>query len=80
MAEVEATFVDVFDFFRNEGLSEGDSYANTTRVFRGSLPTAGPFTKDIAYAKGFVLIYSFVQLAVRRVPWCTTRDLGPQLS
>jgi uncharacterized protein (TIGR02421 family) len=66
MAEAEATFVDVFDFFRNEGLSEGDSYANTTRVFRGSLPTAGPFTKDIAYAKGFVLIYSFVQLAVRR--------------
>ena len=36
------------------------------RVFRGSTPTASPFTKDLVYHKGFVSIYSFMQIAVRR--------------
>ena len=44
------------------------------RIFRGSLPEGcGPFTKDLCYSKGFVLIYNYIRLAVgrgmlRRVP------------
>jgi uncharacterized protein (TIGR02421 family) len=66
MAENGATFLDVFRFFRDQGLDEEESYTSAVRMFRGSLPTEGPFTKDISYSKGFVLAYNFVQLAVRR--------------
>jgi len=66
MAESGATFLDVFGFFRSQGCSEGEAFANAARVYRGSTPTGGPFTKDIAYSKGFVLTYNYMQLAVRR--------------
>ena len=39
---------------------------SSVRVFRGSTPTGGPFTKDLAYSKGFVEVYDFIRLAVRR--------------
>jgi uncharacterized protein (TIGR02421 family) len=66
LAEQGATFVDVFNFFRDQGFADADSYINTTRVFRGSTPTAGPFTKDICYSKGFILVYNYIMLAIRR--------------
>jgi uncharacterized protein (TIGR02421 family) len=66
MAEDGATFLDVFEFFRGQGHAEEESFANATRVFRGSTPTGGPFTKDLCYSKGFILVYNYVQLAVRR--------------
>lgn len=65
MAEQGATFVDVYGFFQDQGYSETESYGHASRVFRGSLPDAGPFTKDLAYSKGFIFIYNFIQLAVR---------------
>ncbi len=66
LAEDGATFIDIFEFFRVEGYSEEECYGLSTRVFRGSLPTMGPFTKDLSYAKGFVTVYNFLQLAVRK--------------
>lgn len=66
MAESGANFIEVFQFFREQNHDENDSYANTVRVFRGSTPDGGPFTKDISYSKGFVLTYNYVQLAVRK--------------
>lgn len=66
MAEQGANFIEVFNFFRDQGLSETESYTNTRRVFRGSTPTDGPFTKDLAYSKGFVLIYNYIRLAVQK--------------
>ncbi len=66
MAEEGANFLDVFNFYRSEGMDEKDSYHSTTRVFRGSTPDAGPFTKDLSYSKGFILIYNYVRLAVQR--------------
>ncbi len=66
MAEQGATFLDVFEYFREQGFSDEDSYKNTVRVYRGSTPTMGPFTKDISYSKGFILIYNFIRLAVKR--------------
>jgi uncharacterized protein (TIGR02421 family) len=66
MAQEGATFLDLFRFLREEGLADDECYANAARVFRGSTSTEGPFTKDIAYSKGFVLIYNYILLAVRK--------------
>ncbi len=66
MAEEGANFFDVFQFYRNQGLSAEDSYQSSVRVFRGSTPDGGPYTKDLSYSKGFILIYNFMRLAVQR--------------
>ena len=66
LAENGATFIDVFEFFRVQDYSEEHCYNLASRVFRGSLPTLGPFTKDLSYCKGFVSVYNFMQLAVRK--------------
>lgn len=66
MAEEGATFRDVFQFFKSQGISDEESFGNTMRVFRGSTPDGGPFTKDISYSKGFILIYNYIRLAVRK--------------
>ena len=56
--------LDIYRYFIECGLSEEDSYNQTVRVFRGSTPTGGPFTKDLSYAKGFVLIYNYIRFAI----------------
>ncbi len=66
MAEDGATFLDVFAFFGEQGLNEQDAYNHASRVFRGSTPELGPFTKDLSYNKGFIMLYNFLQLAVRK--------------
>lgn len=60
-----ANFIDIFRFFRNQGLTDDESYTYSMRAFRGSTPDGGPFTKDLAYTKGFLLIYNYIRLAVR---------------
>lgn len=82
MAARGATFLDVFEALRVEGLSEEDSWVTTARVFRGSLPDAGPFTKDLGYGKGLVLTLMYVRMAIRfgktaRIPllFCGKVDL-----
>ena len=59
-----ADFLDIYQYFLECGLSETDSYNQTVRVFRGSTPTGGPFTKDLSYAKGLVLIYNYIRFAI----------------
>jgi uncharacterized protein (TIGR02421 family) len=66
MAEEGANFYDVYQFYRAQGLTDNDSYQSTARVFRGSTPEGGPYTKDLSYSKGFILIYNFMRLAVQR--------------
>lgn len=64
-----ANFLDIYNYFINCGLSDMESYNQTVRLFRGSTPEGGPFTKDLSYAKGFVLIYNYIRFAIsqRRV-------------
>jgi uncharacterized protein (TIGR02421 family) len=84
MAEAGANFLEVYRYFLDEGYNPRESYHHTTRIFRGSLPEGcGPFTKDLCYSKGFVLIYNYIRLAVsrglmRRVPllFCGKTTLG----
>jgi uncharacterized protein (TIGR02421 family) len=66
LAEHGATFMDIFELLCGEGRSREEAYTAAVRVFRGSTPDGGPFTKDLAYSKGFVLVYNFIRLAVRR--------------
>jgi uncharacterized protein (TIGR02421 family) len=60
-----ADFIDVFNFYRNGGVSEEESYNSATRAFRGCLPDKGAFTKDLSYSKGFIMIYNYIRLAIR---------------
>jgi uncharacterized protein (TIGR02421 family) len=66
MAEEGADFLQVFEFYREQGFSLEDGYSNASRVFRGSTPTGLPFTKDLSYLKGFIMVYNYIQLAVRK--------------
>lgn len=67
MAEAGANFLEVYRFFLEEGYDPREAYQHTMRIFRGSLPEGcGPFTKDLCYSKGFVLVYNYLRLAVRR--------------
>ncbi len=66
LAESGGDFLDVFQFYRDEGYAKEDSYNNASRVFRGSSPDGLPFTKDLAYLKGFILTDNYIQLAVRK--------------
>ncbi len=74
LAETGANFLEVYRYFVQEGYDAHESYQHTMRIFRGSLPeNCGPFTKDLCYSKGFVLVYNYIRLAVsrglvRRVP------------
>jgi uncharacterized protein (TIGR02421 family) len=65
-AEAGANFFDVYQYYREQGLEEEESYHSAVRVFRGSMFDGGPFTKDLSYTKGFILIYNFMRLAVQR--------------
>jgi len=66
MAEEGADFLQVFEFYREQDFSPEDSYSNASRVFRGSSPDGLPFTKDLSYLKGFIMVYNYIQLAVRK--------------
>ncbi|NWL78278.1 flavohemoglobin expression-modulating QEGLA motif protein [Pseudomonas taiwanensis] len=66
MAEEGADFLDVYHFYREQGYAMEESYGSASRAFRGSVPGGLPFTKDLSYLKGFILIYNYIQLAVRK--------------
>jgi len=59
-----ANFLDIYRYFIDCGLTDEDSYNQAVRIFRGSTPEGGPFTKDLSYAKGFLLIYNFMRFAI----------------
>jgi uncharacterized protein (TIGR02421 family) len=82
MAASGASFLEVFEAFRDDGISAEDAWVITSRVFRGSLPESGPFTKDLGYGKGLILTLIYVGMAIRfgntyRVPmlFCGKVDL-----
>jgi uncharacterized protein (TIGR02421 family) len=64
LAEEGANFVEVFDYLRSHEMSDDDSYTIAVRIFRGSTPTGRPFTKDLAYMRGFIQTYNFMRLAM----------------
>jgi uncharacterized protein (TIGR02421 family) len=66
MAEEGANLLEVIDFFRDKGQPDQHAINNAARIFRGaSLEGGTPFTKDIAYLKGFVMIYNFMRSSIK---------------
>jgi len=65
MAERGADFLQVFEYLTDKGLSSKQAYNRTVRVFRGSTPDGQPFTKDLAYNKGFIALFNFIRLAIK---------------
>lgn len=66
-AEEGADFLEVFRMLKERGNDDRSAYQTAYRAFRGSLPSgSGPFTKDLSYSRGFILIYNFIRLAVRQ--------------
>jgi uncharacterized protein (TIGR02421 family) len=67
LAEGGADFLDVYRFFLDEGCLPAECYRHTMRVFRGGLPSGGgPFTKDLSYARGFLLLCQSLRQAIGR--------------
>ncbi|MGE5626319.1 MAG: flavohemoglobin expression-modulating QEGLA motif protein [Bacillota bacterium] len=66
MAEKGGNFLEVYRWFLDQDLGEQESFANAARIFRGSTPEGRPFTKDLSYNKGFIMIYNYIRLAVRK--------------
>jgi uncharacterized protein (TIGR02421 family) len=65
-AEDGANMLELIEFYRTEGYTEGDCIANAKRVFRGGVVEGGaPFTKDVSYIKGFIENYNFMRAAMR---------------
>ncbi|MFT5123010.1 MAG: hypothetical protein ACI9TH_001395 [Kiritimatiellia bacterium] len=65
LAEEGADFMEVYRFYLEQEFSPEESYISAMRVFRGSVPDGQPFTKDISYTKGFILVYNFIRFAVK---------------
>lgn len=66
LAENGANFLEVFHYIRERGMDEDATWNLVSRVFRGSTPDMPPFTKDIAYIKGFILGYNYLRLSFAR--------------
>lgn len=64
MAENGADFLEVYRYFLDQDYEPDAAYQASSRVFRGSTPTLGPFSKDLAYSKGFMMIYNYLRVAI----------------
>lgn len=66
MVENGANLLELITFFRDKGQTDQQAIRNAGRIFRGaSLEGGSPFTKDIAYLKGFVMIYNFMRTTIK---------------
>ena len=65
MVEDGANLLELITFFREKGEADHQAIRNAGRIFRGACLEGGsPFTKDIAYLKGFVMIYDFIAASI----------------
>jgi len=65
MAIDGANFIDVYRYFLENTKSKDQSFENAKRVFRGGLVTGkAPFTKDIVYLEGLILVHNFLRVAI----------------
>lgn len=61
-----ADFIEVFEFFLEQGQDERESFNSTMRIFRGGNVRGGVvFTKDIVYLRGFIEVHRFFLRALK---------------
>ena len=67
MAEGGANFLDLYRFFLGRGHDERASFDCARRVCRGGLVEGGaPFTKDVCYLDGLLLVTNFLRIALTK--------------
>ncbi len=67
MAIEGADLYQLFDFFREKGQSEKESFNSAARIFRGGYPQGGiVFTKDGVYLEGLIRVHSFFRWAFKK--------------
>jgi uncharacterized protein (TIGR02421 family) len=66
LANQGANFLDVYSFYLEQTDNPEEAYNFAMRVFRGSTAELGPFTKDLSYIRGFLLIYNYLRLAAKK--------------
>ena len=67
LAEQGADPHQVYDYLTGQGYSERESFQLMCRVFRGTNGLAGQaFTKDVAYLKGLIECFNFIQYCLVR--------------
>ncbi len=65
MAEQGADFIETYNYFRDNDLSENESYVIAQRTFRGGNVKGGAcFTKDLSYVRGFVETVNFIKSSI----------------
>jgi uncharacterized protein (TIGR02421 family) len=69
LAEAGADFRDVYRHYQDTGHDPAESYRLAARVFRGSTPTGGPFTKDLSYGEGLLKVLTFVKSELSGGGW-----------
>ncbi|WP_280124087.1 tyrosine/phenylalanine carboxypeptidase domain-containing protein [Coxiella endosymbiont of Ornithodoros amblus] len=58
-------FIDAFNFFHEKGPRlRMKTIMTLCAFFPGSTPDQAPFTKDLSYSKGFILIYNYIRLGI----------------
>lgn len=68
MAEKGADFIELYNFFRERGVSDEpfEAFESARRVVRGGLVEGGaPFTKDSVYLGGLLDVHNYLRTAVR---------------
>ncbi|MBS0213679.1 MAG: DUF1704 domain-containing protein [Proteobacteria bacterium] len=68
-----ADFFEVFEFFKESGQSDAESFTSAQRVFRGApLGGGSAFTKDTVYLHGLIAVHTFFRWALRhgKLPLC----------
>jgi len=67
MCEDGADFIDIFNYYLEHNFSESEAFDAAARCIRGGLMGGGaPFTKDVSYLNGFVKIYHFMHVAMKK--------------
>lgn len=66
MAEQGASFLDLYRFLLDRGISKRDAYFDAQRICRGGLVQGGaPYTKDACYLAGLLDVYTFLTAVTR---------------
>jgi hypothetical protein len=66
MALNGASFLDIFEFFNENGQGENESFNSAHRIFRGGYPGKNIiFTKDSVYLGGLLKIHTFFRWAMK---------------
>lgn len=75
MAENGGNFLDIMNWYKENGYSEKESFINTARIFQGGDINGYPNTRDLTYLKGAIEIIKYINVVLENEKY----DLLPLL-